>query len=59
MENEIMTVKEVANFLKVKPRQIYEYINRPKNPLPAINITHVTKRVSRQALLAWLEESKI
>lgn len=38
MENELLTIKEIAEFLRVKPRSIYNYCNLRKDPLPFIKI---------------------
>jgi hypothetical protein len=44
-----MTREEVAEWLKVKPRQL------DRMGVPVIDLGHKTKRYLRQNLLAWLE----
>lgn len=58
MENleELLTINEVAEILKVKKREVYRYIKRTRFPLPASQISDETYRVRRQALYDWLSD---
>jgi predicted DNA-binding transcriptional regulator AlpA len=51
---EILTIKEVADYLKVRERQVYRYMNRKSNPLPYIGLSSEAKRVRKEDLIAWI-----
>ena len=52
--HQIMTLPEVAEYLKISIEQVYRFINREKNPMPVILISDKTKRVRMADLQLWL-----
>ena len=60
MENkEILTISEVADYLKISLAQAYRFIDRKENPLPIINISDKTKRVRMVDLQTWLSSQRV
>lgn len=57
MENEIMTTKQVANFLQISAIQAFRFMNRSFNPIPTNRISDKTVRVLKKELLQWVEYS--
>src|SRR4051794_39319881 len=56
---ELLTIDEVSAYLKIKPRQVYRYMGRETNPLPAIEMSTKAKRVSKQALIDWMARNTL
>lgn len=56
MDNDIMTIDEVAQFLRISKEQVYKLGKQAQHPLPMIRVGRQTKRVNRKALNTWLEE---
>ncbi|MHA1251802.1 MAG: methylation-associated defense system helix-turn-helix domain-containing protein MAD1 [Candidatus Helarchaeota archaeon] len=56
MDNEILTIKEVANYLKVNERTIYRMVNN--NELPAFKVRDVW-RFKKEDIERWIEKNKI
>jgi excisionase family DNA binding protein len=52
-DDEILTLEEAASFLKIKPRTIYDLVQRRKIPFLRAG---KFLRFSKQALLAWMKE---
>lgn len=57
MDNEIMTIRQTADYLKISRIQCYRYVKRDFNPIPTSRISEKTLRVSKKELLQWLEYS--
>jgi excisionase family DNA binding protein len=57
-EEKILTLQEVAEYLKVSVEQVYRFVKRDDNPLPVIIISDKTKRVRMSELQAWLSQQK-
>ena len=57
-EEKILTLQEVAEYLKVSVEQVYRFVKRDDNPLPVIIISDKTKRVRMSDLQAWLLKQK-
>ncbi len=49
---EILTLEEVAAWLKVEPRQVVRY------GVPCVRLGHKTLRFMRGDVLAWLEQQR-
>ncbi|HXH26709.1 MAG TPA: helix-turn-helix domain-containing protein [Candidatus Acidoferrum sp.] len=56
MQDEILTVQEVAQTYKVSERTVRNWVERDK--LPAIPIGKRGYRIARRDLEAWIEERK-
>ncbi len=56
MDNEILTIKEVANYLKVNERTIYRMVNN--NELPAFKVRDAW-RFKKEDIERWIEKNKI
>ena len=59
--SEILTVEDLATWLKVSPRQIYELsrsrsLARGRHPLPSIKIHKKMLRFRRSDIEAWLNK---
>jgi len=54
-EEEIMTLKEVAQYLKIKERTIYKWAQNGK--IPAIKLGS-TWRFRKEEVNAWLEKNR-
>ena len=54
--DQLMTIAEVADVLRVGQRTVYRWIE--DNKLPAVCLAGRTLRVWRKALYAWLESSQ-
>lgn len=52
-EVEILTLKEAAAFIKVKPRTLYEHVQR--KTIPHLRAGKLI-RFSRQSLFNWMQE---
>jgi excisionase family DNA binding protein len=57
-DTKILTIKEVANYLKISVAQVYRFIERDENPLPIIHISDKTKRVRMTDLQDWLSKQQ-
>lgn len=55
MKSEVMTIKEVADFLKVNERTIYRLAM--KGEIPAFKVG-TTWRIERHELSIWIENQK-
>jgi predicted DNA-binding transcriptional regulator AlpA len=59
MEDELLTLDQVAEILKVAKRTLYRYMEDEDYPLPTINInpdaTRPTLRVRKSELELWLK----
>jgi predicted DNA-binding transcriptional regulator AlpA len=58
-DDQILTIEEAAQFLKMTPRQVYELCRkrsqeRMEHPFPAFSIHSKTKRVRKSDLMAWI-----
>lgn len=53
MESEILTIKEVAEYLKVNERTIYRLAN--KGAIPAFKVGN-TWRFERSKIIQWMNE---
>jgi len=58
ISNSILTIKEVAEYLKISIAQVYRFIDRTENPLPVIYISDKTKRVRMEDLQQWMNTQK-
>lgn len=59
--DEVLTVEEVAELLKMKPSQIYTLTSarsqaRSNAPLPSFKITSKALRFRKSQVLAWLDQ---
>lgn len=55
MENEIMTVSDVAKYLQVSRSKVYELISKMEDPLPIITkIGVASPRFLKDQVDAWL-----
>lgn len=52
-ELELLTLKQVAEVLKVSPRTVQRYITREDNPLPAVSLSPQRMRVRKEDLKQW------
>jgi len=55
MEKELLTVKQVAEFLKLITLAVYKLTYRKQ--IPFVKIGRRTKRFDRKAIETWLENS--
>lgn len=55
---DVLTLREVAKYLKISVAQVYRYVDREINPLPVIFISDKTKRVRRVDLEKWLTKQQ-
>jgi len=60
-DDEILTIPETAQFLKMTERQVYELCRsrsqaKSEYPFPAFSIHSKAKRVRRSDLMAWLDK---
>ncbi|HEB94385.1 MAG TPA: DNA-binding protein [Gammaproteobacteria bacterium] len=53
MESDILTIKEVAGYLKVNERTIYRLVN--KGDIPAFKVGNAW-RFERDKIVLWMEE---
>lgn len=53
LNDEILTLEEAAGFLKIKPRTIYDLVQRRRIPFLRAG---KFLRFSKQDLLAWMKE---
>ena len=58
-DDQILTIEEAAQFLKMTPRQVYELCRvrsqeRMEYPFPAFSIHSKAKRVRKSDLMAWI-----
>jgi len=59
-QDQILTIKEAARFLKMKEKQVYELTRarsqeRMEHPFPAFSIHSKAKRVRKADLVAWID----
>lgn len=54
MEKEVMTIKEVAEYLQVSEAQVYTYMNQNVNPLPSVLLSKGTRRIKKQEVINWM-----
>jgi len=52
-ENQLLTYKEVAEYLHVSVAQVYRYVKESVNPLPRIVLSPGTIRIRMRDLIAW------
>jgi len=57
-DTKILTIKEVAEYLKISVAQVYRFIDRTDSPLPVIYISDKTKRVKMNDLQTWMNSQK-
>ncbi len=62
--SELLTVEDLAAWLKVSPRQIYELsrsrsLARGRHPLPSIKIHKKMLRFRRSDVEAWLQRCQV
>lgn len=57
-DEKILTLQEVADYLKISLEQVYRFIKRDENQLPVINLSDKTKRVRMADLQGWLSQQK-
>ena len=55
-EEKILTLQEVADYLKISVEQVYRFIKRDENPMPVIYLSDKTKRVRMTDLQGWLSQ---
>ena len=55
--NEIMTITEVAKYLKVSKSQVNNFMRREFNPLPTIYLTPASPRIIKSQLDEWVIET--
>lgn len=55
MYQDILTVVEVADILKVTTQSVKNYINREENPLPVIKLSNRLYRISNKELVEWMK----
>ena len=58
-DDQILTIEEAAQFLKMTPRQVYELCRarsqeQMEHPFPAFSIHSKAKRVRKSDLMAWI-----
>lgn len=56
-EEKIMTIEEVADYLKLSPRKVYDLIR--EDDLPTITLGERSLRVKLSNLDLWLEAKKL
>ena len=54
MENDLLTINQVATILQVSRATVYVYINQKENPLPLFYLSERTPRVKRSELDLWV-----
>jgi len=59
-DDQILTIEEAAQFLKMTPKQVYELCRarsqeRMEYPFPAFSIHSKAKRVRKSDLMAWID----
>jgi len=52
--NEIMTIIEVAKYLKVSKSQVNNFMRRDFDPIPHVYLTRVTPRFIKSKVDAWV-----
>lgn len=55
---EILTIQDVAEFLKVDEDTVRTYINREINSIPVMKLSPKTIRILKSDLLEWMEQSQ-
>jgi hypothetical protein len=58
-DDQILTIEEAAQFLKMTPRQVFELCRvrsqeRMEYPFPAFSIHSKAKRIRKSDLMAWI-----
>jgi hypothetical protein len=61
MDDEILTIEQAAEILKMAPKQVYELCRRRNQermdiPFPAFNLHRKAKRVMKSALVTWVSQ---
>ncbi len=61
MDDQILTMGEAADILKMTERQVYELtrtrsVERMEIPFPAFSIHSKAKRIRKSDLLKWIEQ---
>ena len=59
MENDLLTINQVAKILQVSRATVYEFINRKENPLPLFYLSERAPRVRVAHLDAWIKRSPL
>jgi len=59
MENELLTINQLAEFLQVSRATIYEYIADPKHPLPVFYLSDRTPRFKKADIEKWLADKQV
>ena len=59
-DDQILTIEEAAQSLKMTPRQVYELCRarsqeRMEHPFPAFSIHSKAKRIRKIDLIAWID----
>ena len=56
--NELLTVQEIAEILKVTEASVYSYMKRKINPLPALKLSAQVIRIRVDEFKKWLESQE-
>lgn len=56
MQDELLTMDEVKDILKVSRQMVYTLAKHQRHPLPVIHISESSPRVKRSELERWITE---
>jgi predicted DNA-binding transcriptional regulator AlpA len=56
MQDELLTIDEVKDILKVSRQMVYTLIKQQPHPLPIIHISKSSPRIKRSELEIWITE---
>ncbi len=56
--NELLTVQEIAEILKVTEASVYSYMKRKINPLPSMKLSPQVIRIRKEEFKKWLESQE-
>jgi predicted DNA-binding transcriptional regulator AlpA len=58
MEDELLTMNQAAELLKVSRAMIYLFIKDSEHPLPVFHIAEQSPRIKLSDLQKWIQEKK-
>lgn len=61
MENkeQLMTIKDLTEYLNVSESLVWKMIGRKTNPLPIITLSDKTKRARKQDIIDWMARNTL
>ena len=58
-ETQLMTIEDVAEYLKVSRSQVKRFMNADVNPLPVMHVSERAPRISLVELKKWVEAKRL